>query len=258
MTQKLDLLAIGAHPDDVEAGCGGTIAKMSSEGKRCGILDLSDSKSSTKGDVETRNQEKMDARKVLGCKHRFLVDCGDTKINSKVNDLTYQHRIIEVIRETRPEVVLLPYYNDHHPDHEAVSRVVMPALYYSGVKKVGTTKYIGDKDPEEDTEPEHFIQQDPWRPRHVYFYPIWYTFEPSFILGLRDEDFENKLQSLYSYKSQFDPKEERHNMIDLIKARNLEWGYRINARYGEAFLSRNHIGINGLSDLRPNYYNPEN
>lgn len=148
---KTDILAFGAHPDDVELGCGGTIAKMVSEGKKCVVVDLTRGELGTRGTDETRKAEAADAAKILGLSARENLGMKDGFL---VNSEEYQLRIVKMIRKYRPEIVLANAIDDRHPDHAKGAKLVSDACFLSGLRKIETVL-------EGET-------QEVWRPKHVF------------------------------------------------------------------------------------------
>jgi bacillithiol biosynthesis deacetylase BshB1 len=236
---KVDVLAIGAHPDDVEFGCGGTLAKLSKLGKTVGIIDLSKSELSTNGTVEERLVEADEARKILGVKYREVLDIPN---NFFFNNKEYQDVVIEKIRQYQPEMVFIPYVFDRHPDHENASKIIRDSLFTGGLKMYKTAL-------------------EKWRPKYVFAYMLWYEFSPSMVVDIT-ETFQTKLDSILAYKSQFklDPKrtttiDNNDDTIKYIDARARVYGFHIQKTYGEPFLSLNYsIGVSNPFDLLPNFF----
>ena len=164
---KLDILAIGAHPDDVELGCGATIAKEISLGKKVGILDLTRGELGTRGSAEIRNEEAVDAAKILGVITRENLNLADGFFeNNKENQL----EIIKIIRKYKPDVILCNAVEDRHIDHAKGSKLVSDACFLSGLIKIKTS--YEDK------------KQDVWKPKQVYHYIQWKNIEPHFVVDV--------------------------------------------------------------------------
>ena len=182
---KLDILAFGAHPDDVELGCSGTIAKEVALGKKVGIIDLTRGELGTRGTAEIRDLEAKDAAKVLGVSVRENLTFRDGFF---VNDEAHQMEIIQVLRKYQPDIVLCNAEKDRHIDHGKGASLVSDACFLSGLRRIQTTM--------------NGTQQEAWRPKHVFHYIQWQPLIPDFyvdITGFMDE----KVNSIYAYKSQF-------------------------------------------------------
>lgn len=234
---KLDILAFGAHPDDVEAGCAGLLIKAVHGGKKVGIVDLSLAELSSNGTVQLRVKEALRAAKIIGTEVRENLELPN---NFFTNGRLVQEKIIEMVRKYRPEIVLLPYHTDRHPDHEETPRLVWPALFTSGLTRFKTNY------------PAH-------RPKYVFSYRLWYDFAPSFILDI-SEEFEKKIKSLLAYKSQFaingdsvSTKDNEPNFMEYWRARHRNYGYEIGVEYGEPYLSLTPIGLKDMASVLPNY-----
>lgn len=182
---KVDILAIGAHPDDVELGCGGTIAKLISEGKKVAIIDLTEGELGTRGTNETRAQEAATASKILGISARENLKMKDGFI---INSQEYQFRIIEMIRKYQPEIVLCNAIDDRHPDHAKAAKLVSDACFLSGLVKIKT-----------DYEDE---SQKFWRPKQVFHYIQWKNIEPDFVMDISGF-LDKKIEACLAYKTQF-------------------------------------------------------
>ena len=170
---KLDILAIGAHPDDVELGCAGTIAKEISNGKKVGIVDLTRGELGTRGDANTRDTESNDAANLLGVEFRENLNFLDCFF---ANDQKHQLKLVEVIRKYKPDLVICNAVQDRHIDHSKAAKLVTDACFLSGLKKIETTC--------------DSISQDPWRPVNVYHYIQWNNNEPDFVV----ESLSNRCQ----------------------------------------------------------------
>jgi bacillithiol biosynthesis deacetylase BshB1 len=237
---KLDILAIGAHPDDVELGCGATIAKEISLGKKVGILDLTRGELGTRGSAEIRDQEAKSAADILGVELRENLAFADGFF---VNDKKHQLEVIKIIRKYQPEIVLCNAIDDRHLDHPKGSELVSNACFLSGLRKIETIDN-GEK-------------QEAWRPLHVYHYIQWKNIEPDFVVEVNDF-MDKKLQAVKAYNSQFyDPKSKEptspiasKNFLDSITYRAQDLGRMIGAEYAEGFTTERFIAINQLDDLK--------
>ena len=185
MVLKLDILAVGAHPDDVELGCGATLAKEISLGKKVGILDLTRGELGTRGSAEIRDQEAKNAATILGIEIRENLAFSDGFF---INDKTHQLEIIKIIRKYKPNIVLCNAFKDRHIDHSKGSKLVSDACFLSGLVKIETQ--LNGK------------VQDAWRPKHVYHYIQWENLEPDFVVDVSGF-VETKLSAVKAYSSQF-------------------------------------------------------
>ena len=237
---KLDILAFGAHPDDVELGCGGTIAKEISNGKKIGIIDLTRGELGTRGDVKTRDIESKNASKILGIDIRENLNFRDGFF---VNDEKHQLKVIEIIRKYRPEIVLCNAIEDRHIDHPKGASLVSDSCFLSGLIKIKTT--------------HNKKNQLPWRPKSVYHYIQWRNLSPDFLVDISGF-IETKLKSVKEYKSQFyNPGSEepetlisKKNFLDDVINRSADLGRLINVEHAEGFNTNRIIGINSLNDIK--------
>jgi bacillithiol biosynthesis deacetylase BshB1 len=237
---KLDILAFGAHPDDVELGCSGTIAKEVSQGKKVGIIDLTRGELGTRGSVETRNLESAKASEILGVLVRENLDMRDGFF---VNDEAHQMKVIQMIRKYQPEIVLCNAIDDRHIDHGKGSKLVSDACFLSGLRQI-KTKLNGEI-------------QEAWRPKVVYHYIQWKNIEPNFVVDISDF-METKMNSVLAYGSQFyDPNSNEpitpiasKNFLDSIKYRAQDFGRLVGVEYAEGFTIERYLAVNSLSDLK--------
>ena len=174
---KLDILAFGAHPDDVELGCGGTIAKEIANGKKVGIIDLTRGELGTRGDSKTRDIESSDASKILGLEIRENLGFRDGFF---INDEIHQLEVIKMIRKYKPEIVLCNAQDDRHIDHPKGAELVSDACFLSGLRKI-ITELNGSN-------------QSEWRPKNVYHYIQWKNSSPDFLIDISGF-IEKKLQT---------------------------------------------------------------
>ncbi|MDG2151281.1 MAG: bacillithiol biosynthesis deacetylase BshB1, partial [Polaribacter sp.] len=182
---KLDILAFGAHPDDVELGCGATIAKEVSLGKKVGIVDLTRGELGSRGSADLRDEEAAIAAKILGISVRENLRFADGFF---ANDKTHQLQIIKMIRKYQPEIVLCNAVDDRHIDHPKASNLVSDACFLSGLIKI-ETELEGQ-------------QQEKWRPKQVYHYLQWKSSTPDFVVNVSDF-MEVKIKAVLAYGSQF-------------------------------------------------------
>jgi bacillithiol biosynthesis deacetylase BshB1 len=231
----VDVLAVGAHPDDADIGVGGTLLLSASRGAATAILDLTRGEASTRGTVEERARESASAAKILRVAERRNTALPDGRL---ANTTEFQRQIIPVIREFRPRVVLAPLANDRHPDHKAAHALIRDAVYFSGLRSIDTG-------------------QDAWRPPVVLYYTVY--IDPVIPAAIVDisKHFQAKLEALRAYSSQL------HNPAynapetfvsseafwKSIEARAAYWGGRIGVAYGEPLYGDGPIGLNGLPGL---------
>lgn len=231
---KLDILAIGAHPDDVELGCGGTVAKMVAAGKKVGIVDLTRGELGTRGTAETRKEEAENAAKILGVEFRENLGFRDGFF---VNDEEHQMKIIRMIRKYQPEIILCNAVEDRHIDHGKGADVVESAQFLSGLRKIDTG-------------------QEPWRAKHVFHYIQWYPLHPHFVLDITGF-VEKKNDACFAYKTQFyDPKSEEPNtpissklFQHSIENRARDLGMLIGTEAGEGFMLHGYLGLKDFNSL---------
>jgi bacillithiol biosynthesis deacetylase BshB1 len=236
---KLDILAIGVHPDDVELSCSGTLLKHIKMGKAVGILDLTKGELGTRGSAELRTKEAMKSAKILKVKERTQLDMADGFFE---NNEEHQRKIIEQIRFHRPEVVFANAIDDRHPDHGRAAKLISDACFYSGLKKM-ETKYKGKT-------------QEFWRPKAVYHYIQDNYMHPDFVIDITDF-MDKKMEAIMAFSSQFyDPKSKEpqtpistKEFLEVIKAKNALWGRAIGVAYAEGFTSNKYIGVNSVFDL---------
>ncbi len=236
---KLDILAIGAHPDDVELGCAGTIAKEIDHGKKVGILDLTRGELGTRGTPEIRDQESKRASKILGVSIRKNLKFSDGFF---INDQEHQLEIIKVLRTYQPEIVLCNAITDRHIDHGKGSKLVSEACFLSGLKKIETT-VEGTK-------------QVAWRPKMVYHYIQWMPIEPDFLVDI-SEYMDIKMDSVMAYDSQFYNENSKEpatpisskNFLDSIQYRAADLGRLIGVKYAEGFTVERYPGVKSIFDL---------
>jgi bacillithiol biosynthesis deacetylase BshB1 len=236
---KLDILAIGVHPDYVELSCAGTILKHIELGKTVGILDLTLGELGTRGNATLRTQEAMRAASILGVSVREQLNMADGFFE---NNETNQRLIIEVIRKYQPELILCNAISDRHPDHGRAAKLTADACFYSGLLKVETK--------------ENNTIQKPWRPKVVYHYIQDNFIEPDFVIDVTAYN-DKKMESIMAYSSQFfDPNSKEpqtpissKNFMDYINAKARLFGRSINVDFAEGFTVNRYIGVNNLFDL---------
>jgi bacillithiol biosynthesis deacetylase BshB1 len=236
---KLDILAFGAHPDDVELGCSGTIAKEVSLGKKVGIIDLTRGELGTRGSVEIRNKESKLAAEILGIAVRENLDMRDGFF---VNDEAHQMEIIKRLRKYRPEIVICNAVDDRHIDHGKGSKLVSDACFLSGLRRIETT-HEGET-------------QEAWRPKVVYHYIQWKNIEPDFVVDISDF-IAKKEAAILAYSSQFYSENSNEpitpiatkNFLESIHYRSQDFGRLVGVEYAEGFTVERYVAVNSLSDL---------
>jgi bacillithiol biosynthesis deacetylase BshB1 len=236
---KLDILAFGAHPDDVELGCGGTIAKEIALGKKAGIIDLTRGELGTRGSAAIRDQEANEAAKILGVSVRENLNMRDGFF---INDEAHQLEIIKMIRKYQPEIVICNAVDDRHIDHGKGSKLVSDACFLSGLRKI-ETEHNGEN-------------QMAWRPKQVYHYMQWKNTTPDFVVDITGFN-EKRVKAILAYKSQFyDPNSNEpetpiasQNFLESLSYRTQDLGRLIGVDYAEGFTVERYLAVNSLGDL---------
>jgi len=230
---KLDILAFGVHPDDVELGCSGTLLAAIAEGKKVGIIDLTRGELGTRGNAEIRNKEAANAAEILGVSARENLDMADGFFeNSEEN----KRKVVAAIRKYQPEIILANAFEDRHPDHGRSAKLVADAAFLSGLRKVET--YADGK------------LQPVWKPSYVFHYIQDRYIEPDFVVDI-SAHLEKKMEAVQAYGTQFfnpDLNEPQtyissSSFLDGIKARALMFGKRIGVDFAEGFSTEKTIGI---------------
>ncbi|MFD1614017.1 bacillithiol biosynthesis deacetylase BshB1 [Gelatiniphilus marinus] len=237
---KLDILAFGAHPDDVELGCGATLAKEIANGKKVGIIDLTQGELGTRGTALTRAEESSNAAKILGVSVRENLGFADGFF---VNDKQHQLEIIKTIRKYQPELVICNAIDDRHIDHAKGSKLVSDACFLSGLIKI-ETHVNGTK-------------QNPWRPKQVYHYIQWRNLKPDLVVDVSDF-IDVKLKAVFAYKTQFYDAASKapetpissKNFTDSITYRARDLGRLVGVEYAEGFNVSRYITVNSLFDVK--------
>jgi bacillithiol biosynthesis deacetylase BshB1 len=223
---KLDVLAFGAHPDDVELSCSGTLLKLKEEGSKIGVVDLTMGELGTRGTVDTRKKESDASSKILNIDVRENLDLGDGWFeNNQENKL----KVIQAIRKYQPTIIFANAIDDRHPDHPRAAKLLNEAFFLSGLKKIETQ--------------DNGITQDIWRPKHLFHYIQYRYIKPDFVVDVTPY-YETKMKAILSFKSQFyEPGKESDTLIsskkflDFIKGRSHEMGSSIQVEHGEGFTS---------------------
>ena len=236
---KLDILAFGAHPDDVELGCAGTILKEISLGKTVGIVDLTRGELGNRGSAEIRDQEANAAAEILGVTVRENLGMRDGFF---VNDEKHQLEIIKMIRKYKPEIVLCNAIDDRHIDHGKGSKLVSDACFLSGLMKIETV-LDGEK-------------QEAWRPKLVYHYIQWKNIQPDFVVDITGFT-DKKIESILAYGSQFyDPNSKEpespissKNFLESLNYRSRDLGRLVGVEHAEGFTVERYLAVNSLGNL---------
>ncbi|HEX6431249.1 MAG TPA: bacillithiol biosynthesis deacetylase BshB1 [Niastella sp.] len=239
---KLDLLAIGVHPDDVELSCSGTILNEIKRGKKAGILDLTQGELGTRGTIETRYAEAAKAAEIMGVHVRANLKMRDGFFR---NDEIHQLQLIQAIRTYQPEVILANALEDRHPDHGRAGQLISTACFLSGLAKIETTDLNGQR-------------QQRWRPKYVLHYlQDWYH-EPDLLIDITDV-FDQRMKAIEAYTTQFFNPENGHDgpqtyisspdFLDSVTGRARMMGKRIGVKYAEGFICEKKIGIRNLDAL---------
>ena len=238
---KLDILAIGVHPDDVELGCSGTLINEVSRGKKVGIVDLTQGELGTRGTVETRYQEAAAAAKIIGASVRENLKMRDGFFK---NDEEHQLQLIRTIRKYQPEIILGNILHDRHPDHGRAGHLINDACFLSGLARI-------------ETKDENNNPQEKWRPKYFLQYIQDWFHEPDLLLDITTV-FEQRMDSVKAYATQFHSNGSQDgpqtyistpDFLDSVIARARMLGKRIGVKYAEGFVSEKKIGINHLDAL---------
>ena len=212
---KVDILAFGSHPDDVELGCGGSILSAISQGLKVGIIDLTKGELGTRGTPEIRKKESEKASEIFGVSFRKNLGFKDGFF---INDKEHQLKVVEVLREHKPSIIFCNAVKDRHIDHPKGSKLVSDSCFLSGLSKINTN-YKNSKN------------QSPWTPKQIYHYIQWFDLKPDILIDI-SEFQEKKMKAIMAYKSQFyNPKSTEPNtpisskrFIDSIKQRDQNFG----------------------------------
>ncbi|MFM9051107.1 MAG: bacillithiol biosynthesis deacetylase BshB1 [Bacteroidota bacterium] len=236
---KLDVLAIGAHPDDVELTCSGTVILMVKKGRKVGIVDLTRGELGTRGSVEIRDQEAADATKIMGLSARVNLGMRDGFIS---NDESSRLKVVQVIRRYQPDIVLCNSFSDRHPDHGVAAKLVSDAVFLSGLHKL-LTHDDGNR-------------QSAWKVRSVYHYIQDRYLKPDFTIDVSSV-WNERMEALKAFKSQFyNPESQEPEsaisseaFLDFIEARAREFGRPTGVPLAEAFQVERTPGVRDLFDL---------
>ncbi|RZJ38890.1 MAG: bacillithiol biosynthesis deacetylase BshB1 [Chryseobacterium sp.] len=236
---KCDILAIGAHPDDVELGCGGTIAKLISQGKKVVIVDLTEGELGTRGTAETRADEANAAAKLLRISARENLKMKDGFLN---NSELYQIKIVEKIRKYQPEIVFANAIDDRHPDHAKGAKLVSDACFLAGLKKVETF--------------DNKVLQEVWRPKHIFHYIQWKNIVPEFVIDITGF-LDKKIEACLAYKTQFYNPESKEpvtpiatkDFLESLTYRAQDLGRLSGVEYAEGFTTEKLIALKNFDGI---------
>lgn len=239
---KIDILAFGAHPDDIELSCGGTLIKEIQNGKSVVLIDLTKGELGTRGTAETRKVEAAKAADILGVSLRENMNFSDGFL---VNDKAHQLALIKKIRHYRPEIVLCNAVDDRHIDHGVASKLVSDACFLSGLMKIETC-----------VDDSNEIQQ-PWRPKTLYHYIQWKILQPDFVVDITAQ-MDKKMEAVLAYATQFyDPKSQApetpitsKNFVESIRYRAADLGRLTGVSYAEGFNVERLPAVDSLFDLK--------
>ena len=231
---QIDVLAFGAHPDDIELTCSGLLIKLKIQGYSIGIVDLTHGELGTRGNAETRTEEAKKAAEILklDLRENAGLKDGDIRVDNDSKKI-----IIEIIRKYRPKIVLCPYWEDRHPDHINASKLVGASFFYSGLAKEKT-------------------EFEAYRPESIIYYFQHEIAKPSFIVDISKE-FETKINAVKTYSSQFYEKDSKEPKTFISSPEFLEsvtnkakyFGFQIGVEYGEPFLVKSAIKINNIMEI---------
>ncbi len=237
---KLDILAIAAHPDDIELGCAGTLLASIAQGRRIGIVDLTRGELGTRGTPEIRAAEAEAAAKILGAEVRDNVGLPDGFFQ---NDKEHQLALIPYIRKYQPDIVLANAQEDRHPDHGKGANLIYDACFLSGLRQITTFDEFGNP-------------QAAWRPKFIYHFTQDRYIKPDFVVDITPY-WKKKEEAIRAFRSQFyDPSSPEPNsyisspeFLEFVEARSKEYGHYIGVKYGEGFTTRRIIGIDNICSL---------
>jgi len=237
---KLDVLAIVAHPDDAELGAGGLLYKLTQEGKKIGIIDLTEGELGSRGTVTSRYNEANISGEILGISIRENLQMGDGFIEETQENLL---KIISKIRQYQPEIIITNSISDRHPDHGRASKLVSRASFLSGLVKIETR--LNDN------------SQEKYRARVVYHFIQDRYIEPDFVVNISNQ-FETKMKAILAYKTQFfNPNSKEpstpisgQDFLDFVEARAIEFGRQNGFKYAEGFTVEKTIGVENIFELK--------
>ena len=232
---KVDILVFGAHPDDVELGCGGTVIKLVEQGEKVGIIDLTRGELGTRGTAQSRKVECENATKILGVRVRENMDFKDGFFE---NDEGHKLALIKKIRDYQPEIVIANAPSDRHPDHGRASQIVVDACFLSGLEKVNAKQKV-------------------WRPKAIYHYIQFNHLQPDFVIDI-SRQMEKKIEAVKAYKTQFynsDSKEtetiiSKKGFLESVKYRAQDLGRQANCEFAEGFIAHQMLKVDSFFDIK--------
>ncbi len=236
---KVDILAFGVHPDDVELGCSGTLIAAVQEGKKVAVVDLTRGELGTRGNAATRKTEAENAAKVMGVQARENLEMADGFFE---NNETNLKKVITAIRKYRPEIVLCNAPEDRHPDHGRSAKLVSDAAFLSGLIKISSVL--------------DGAAQEAWRPKYVFHYIQDRYLKPDFVFDISDQH-EQKIQAVLCYTTQFNSLDDGEpqtyistpDFIDVVKSRALMLGKRIGVQFAEGYITQKMIGVKSFDSF---------
>lgn len=237
---KLDILAFGAHPDDVELGCGGTIAKQIALGSKVGVVDFTQGELGTRGTVQSRQEEAKASAAILSLSVRENLNFKDGFF---CNDEAHQREVIKVIRKYQPDMILANAIYDRHPDHGMGAELAFHSCFLAGLSKVEST--------------HNGKLQKAWRPKVLYHYIQSQMVKPDFVVDVSGY-WDKKMEAIKAFKTQFyNPNSKEPEtyisseaFLKMLEARGVELGHAIGVRYGEGFTTRRTLGVDNLTAIR--------
>lgn len=239
---KLDILAFGAHPDDVELSCAGTIIKAVNSGKKVGVIDLTMGELGTRGSAKIRAEETSKASQIMGIDVRENLGLADGFFS---NNKESQKLVIQKIRQYQPSIVLCNAVEDRHIDHPRASQLITDACFLSGLVKIQTS------------DPNSSDNQNPWRPKQVYHYIQWKTLTPDFVVDISAQ-MDKKMAVIKAYQSQFfnsnsnEPETpiSTKNFMDSVKYRSRDLGRLVGVDFAEGFTTERLPLVDSIFDLK--------
>lgn len=222
-SEHVDVVFFGAHADDLELSCGGTIAQMAGRGLTVGMVELTHGEMGTRGDASTREREAGSAQKIIGAHSRELLDFGDGGLRHGRDE---ELQVIEVLRRRTPSIIFAPWPDDRHPDHARAGQLITDAWFYAGLRRLQS-------------------KRDAHRPQAVVYYIQNYMVPPSFVIDVT-RTWDTKMKAIAEFKSQFHNPQSKEpetfisksGFLEMIEARGRHFGALIGAPYGEAFVTK--------------------
>lgn len=232
--QKVDVLTIAAHPDDIELTCAGTLIRMVRQGYSVGILDLTRGEMGTRGTPEIRAAEAAASSRVIGASFRTILDLGDSRLTNSIEN---RLRVAEAIREARPRTVILPFWEARHPDHYVASLLGYEACYAAGLRQLS-------------------IAGEPHRPKKILYASMYWDVTPSFLVDV-STDFDRKIDAINCFASQFsgDLKNVTElypawgRLIDRVRTQCKYFGHLMGVDYAEPFVMKEPMAVRDVVDL---------